>query len=706
MLYESLWAHSYEVKKYEALAINQTTKHSSPSEADIRRRTHSLWRFIPSRVTLKAEGLSDTVEGQMNRDGQHFDVLVIGAGLASLTAAALLAKRGISTLCVEQHIQPGGSCGTFRMRGRTVDQGTSMFFGFGAEGFNPHRFVMNVLEEPIEVIRHPQMYRLLYGGHPIDFHPDMETFFADLAELFPKDIDQIRKFYAYIGDLYHHVIAADHSYMAPTEIQRKDAVLRFIRHPIRNVRLLPLLSKSAGDLLRKFVDSPEVVKFFSKLTSTYCYTTLDETPAILAITMFMENHTGGSYYAVGGSHQLPGKLEKAFEKAGGTIRYRTKAIKFSFEEDSPHNVILEDDRGTYPVECDNIIYGGTLYNLYANLAKASALSVKKLREVQSLEMTYPSVVLYCIVDREALPEGTLPIEMFADNPDALDEKEVTMYAFSLTDPSLCAPDEHVVMAIGPSLRTWPRPWNRHASEETYLQEKSEEIERLLGILDSHFPGFSTHVREIELATPTTIERYTMKELGSVAGPKQAMGQDLLHRQGARGVWPHFYHCGETTVMGTGSPAVTISGISAANVLLRDLGKTEYHGSSSLPDRVMEHRGRIEERRSTEDGRHLPTPNAIEDPGLLDLHDAASACQWCLDAPCRTNCPHRYEIPAIMRRLECGNVVGARRQIEGAVACATCSAPCKTVCLATSLHVKPVAIDSILLSMEKLCEPIA
>jgi prolycopene isomerase len=636
----------------------------------------------------------------VERGDERFDVVVIGAGLSSLTAAALLAKRGLRTLCVEQHIQPGGSCGTFRMKGRTIDQGTAMFFGFGKEGFNPHRFVMNALEQPIEVVRHRQMYRLCYGGYPIDFHPDMEQFFATLETLFPNDIGQIKRFYAYIGDLYHHVITADRSYMAPTEIPNKEAALRFLRHPVRNMRLLPLLSQNAGDLLRKFVDSEDVVKFFSKLTSTYCYTTLDETPAILAITMFMENHVGGSYYAVGGSHQLPGKLEKAFEEAGGIVRYRTKAIKLLFEDNIPTRIMVEDEKGSYSVETERIVYGGTLHNLHANLAKEHPTSLEKLREMQSLEMTYPSVVLYCVVDKEALPTGTLPIEMFADNTDSIDEKEVTMYAFSLTDPSLCSEDEHVVMAIGPSLRSWPRPWEKENNQDAYLQGKDEETKRLLGILDHHFPGFPSHVREISLATPTTIERYTMKEGGCVAGPKQVMGQDLLHRQRAQGVWTNFYHCGEATVMGTGSLAVTISGISAANLLLRDMGKEEYRDSDTLKDMVTEHQGEITEVKRTEEGRIIPSANAIEDSQLLALHDEASACQWCLDAPCSTVCPHSYEIPAIMRRLECGNIVGAKLQITGSLACTNCLAPCKDACTATSFHGKPVAIDSILLSMQE------
>ena len=83
---------------------------------------------------------------------ESFDVLVIGSGLSGLTAAALLAKRNLKVLCVEQHTQPGGSCGAFRIDGRTIDQGTAMFFGFGSEGFNPHRYVMDLLGQPIDVL--------------------------------------------------------------------------------------------------------------------------------------------------------------------------------------------------------------------------------------------------------------------------------------------------------------------------------------------------------------------------------------------------------------------------------------------------------------------------------------------------------------------------------------------------------------------------
>jgi len=60
-----------------------------------------------------------------------YDVIVVGAGLGGMTAASLLAKRGLAVLMIEQQGKPGGSCTSFRRAGVTYDVGTSMLYGFG-----------------------------------------------------------------------------------------------------------------------------------------------------------------------------------------------------------------------------------------------------------------------------------------------------------------------------------------------------------------------------------------------------------------------------------------------------------------------------------------------------------------------------------------------------------------------------------------------
>ena len=98
-----------------------------------------------------------------------YDVIIIGAGLSGLTAGSLLAKRGLKVALIDKAYNPGGSCGTFKRNGVIFDQGSSMLYGFGDTGFNPHRFVFDALEEPIDLIRHDLLYVVHFRGHAIRF---------------------------------------------------------------------------------------------------------------------------------------------------------------------------------------------------------------------------------------------------------------------------------------------------------------------------------------------------------------------------------------------------------------------------------------------------------------------------------------------------------------------------------------------------------
>lgn len=55
-----------------------------------------------------------------------YDVAIIGSGLGSLSAASLLANRGLKVLVAEQHYLPEGCCSIFRRNDFTFDSAVGM----------------------------------------------------------------------------------------------------------------------------------------------------------------------------------------------------------------------------------------------------------------------------------------------------------------------------------------------------------------------------------------------------------------------------------------------------------------------------------------------------------------------------------------------------------------------------------------------------
>jgi prolycopene isomerase len=575
---------------------------------------------------------------------KHYDVIVIGGGLSGLTAASLLAKKGLQVGVIDKNFKPGGSCGIFKRNNVIFDQGAAMLFGFGEKGFNAHRLVFNYLEEPFKVIKHDLLYCLNFKGNRIKFWADIDRFVEELAKVFPSQKENIKTFYVDMLKIYQHVMVENPSYTTPDETDPREALKSMLKHPVSYIRFLSYLNKSAKSLLQKYFTDPEIFKFFDKLTSTYCYTSVEESPAILAAVMFVDNHFGGSYYPAGSTLFLPGKLEKVIEENGGDMLLEKEVVKILFRDNKPAGVKLE---GGEEIFARNLIYSGTVWNLYGKMIDKAYTPEKTRKWAENQVATYPSSVLYAQVARTVIPDDTAPIEMLVGNPDFLDESEVTAYILSIDDKTLCDSGSQVVVAIGPSSEKWAP----YATPEYKLQ-KEKEKERLLGVLEKRFPGFRNGVKYAEIATPRTIERYLNKNGGAVAGPKQMLGQHMFKRLHTRTNWDNLFCCGESTIMGTGTPTVTITGVSAANVLLKKLGLAPYQYHSDMKNYV-----------TIINKPFLPENLLSEYPeNTREIMLKANRCQYCESPACSGETG--IDIRGILRRTSVGNFFGAKKIIAG------------------------------------------
>ncbi len=580
-----------------------------------------------------------------------YQVVVIGSGLGGLTAAALLAKRGLKVLLVEHHYLPGGLCTTLRRQNFSFDTGTALLYGFGKKGVNPFTFVMNELEEETDIIEHDMLLRMHFEGKEINFWPDYEKFLTELTTAFPQQADQLRSLYAYLYDVYVKIIARQPMIVPPTEMPVKDNLIALLKHPLVLLQTFKMLSTSTETILKKYITDPDLLAFFDKLTSTYCYCTIQETPAILAATMFVDNHIGGAYYPARSPQVLSSKLEKALEKYGGEAIYRHRVEEILMVNDRATGVRLSD--GTI-IKADYIVANATVWNLYGQLIRPEHIKPERLAWSKTLVPTYPAMVLYLGVRAEAIPAGTKAVEMFIEDKRGVNSGDVTVYISSLDDPSIAPPGTHAMTVVAPSTLAWPDPWNsNYASSQSYLQQKRREQDRILNQLQQHFPDLMQNILVMETGTPATIERYTLKNKGAVGGPKQAIGQELMKRLHARSEWKNLYFCGDSTVMGMGAPAVAVSGVGAANVLLRDAGLPEYRRRSFNHDYVNLIKGR-QPLKMTEPGSSLTPESSI---------GRARQCQYCEKPGCTAACPAGIDVVNVMRKIEAGNIMGAARTLH-------------------------------------------
>ena len=98
-----------------------------------------------------------------------------------------------------------------------MDVGAAMLFGFGEEGYNPQRYVMNELEEEIDMIPHESIYRMQLEGKQVTFWRDMDRFLDEMGAAFPHQDQAIRNAYAELKEFYDIMVMTNDIPVPPTE---------------------------------------------------------------------------------------------------------------------------------------------------------------------------------------------------------------------------------------------------------------------------------------------------------------------------------------------------------------------------------------------------------------------------------------------------------------------------------------------------------
>lgn len=494
---------------------------------------------------------------------EEFDVIVIGSGIGGLVTATQLAAQGAKVLVLERYLIPGGSAGYFERQGYRFDVGASMIFGFGDRGTtNLLTRALQAVNVSLETIPDPvQIHYHLPGNLDLKVHRDYEKFLQELGQHFPHERQGIRKFYDECWQVFNCL-----NVMELLSLEESGYLTRvFFQHPFACLGLVKYLPQNVGDIARRYIHDPNLLKFIDM--ECYCWSVVpaDRTPMINAGMVFSDRHYGGINYPKGGVGQIAAKLVEGLEKAGSEIRYKSRVTEILKEQGRAVGVRLASGK---IYRAKQIVSNATRWDTFEKLLPGELPRFEQKWQ-QRYQKSPSFFSMHLGVKADVLPLGTECHHILLEDWQQMEEPYATLFVSipTLLDPSLAPPDHHIIHAFTPC---WIEDW-QDLSSSAYTHKKEEIAAQLINRLEAIFPGLAAALDYQEVGTPRTHRRF-LGRMDGTYGPipkRKLMG--LLGMPFNRTTVPGLYCVGDSTFPGQGLNAVAFSGFACAHRIAVNLG---------------------------------------------------------------------------------------------------------------------------------------
>ncbi len=287
-------------------------------------------------------------------------VVVVGAGLGGLSAAAHLRGRGHDVLVVERDTGPGGRNGLLELDGYRFDTGPTVFTmpdllreSFDALGVEMNDFVTLQPVDPMyRATYHDGSELRVWHGRERMTREIREVCGADAAVQFGRFADWLRQLYEIEHDRF-----IDANFDSPLDLAWPiGPALRLLKHGG-----FGKLAKRVGS----YFDDHRLQKIFS-FQSMYAGLAPYEALALYCVITYMDS-IEGVYFPVGGMHAVPLGMAAALEQAGVELRYGVDVERIVLADGASGRVRgIRDADGTF-TEADAVVCNPDLPVAYRTL---------------------------------------------------------------------------------------------------------------------------------------------------------------------------------------------------------------------------------------------------------------------------------------------------------------------------------------------------
>ncbi len=503
---------------------------------------------------------------------QEKSVIVVGGGIAGLTASALLAHEQIPTILFESHYQPGGCAGTFQRGKYIFDVGATQVAGLEVGGI--HERLFRHLKYPIPTARilDPAcLVDLADGSDPIRLWHEPKKWQKERNIQFPGS----QSFWSLCESLHK----------SNWEIASRDPVLPFrngwdLLQLIKAIRLNNLPTGiftlfSVTDLLKisGCDHDHRLKKFLDMQLKLYSQEKTERTAALYGATVLqMAQAPLGLWHLDGSMQKLSDYLLACFKRDGGKLllNHRVVNMSFSLKKDLWEVKVINQNGKITNFQGADVVFTLPPQSLLNLIPEDSLMPNKYRRNLENLSKPSGAIVLYSAVNRNALPQGIPYHIQFAS-------KEFGSIFISISiDGDGRAPkgEATLIASVFANVDDWSL-----LNLPDYQLKKSRSLELLLEEVSSYLNLSSKDWLHYELSTPQSFLRWTGRPEGIVGG----LGQHPLNfgpfGLASRSPMKQLWLCGDSIYPGEGTAGVSQSALMACKQLLANRSGKQFILSS-------------------------------------------------------------------------------------------------------------------------------
>jgi phytoene dehydrogenase-like protein len=531
----------------------------------------------------------------------HADIVVVGSGIAGLTAAAYLSKEHFSVLLLEKEAEVGGLLGSFTVDGHVLDKGARSIIDSG--------IVYPMLKQlgiQMEFVPNPINITIESKSLTLFDHSDIDAYGRMLKELYPdnhNDIDAIIADINYVMKTMDVLYGIENPLFLPKPYDIKylfKTLLPWFFKFMFNIHKTSKLLEPINDFLRTRTSNESLIhiitQHFFSMTPTFF--------ALSYFTLYLQYH-----YPLGSTQTMVDKLESLIISSGGQIETQKEVVLI--DVDNKQVTMADGQVCSYK----QMIWAADTNYLYRAIDFSSIRSQNLLSVVKQKKTFFENkrgadsvltVVMICDLPSgyfekitgphcfyTARKEGlaSISLEDIQQNGTFIDDKQklfewISKYVEfntleisipSLRDPSL-SPEGQTGLIVS---LLFDYDLVEHFNQQGLVDEFKQLMTSLLiqQLSADFIDGLEKHILKTIVSTPLSIARKTHNTQGSLTGwsfankPFPTEYQIMHVRKSVLTPIDSIKQAGLWTFNPAGVPVSILTGKLAADAVIKDLNKS-------------------------------------------------------------------------------------------------------------------------------------